>query len=113
MSGEHRLSLQPRQITVAEAAQMLRYGKKKIRQLIKDGVLKANGRGAGLRITMASIETYLERGESWRDEKPREGQKAAVRSGTTRERGAGLGGRSTKGSRSTSLTLTAKGRRLS
>lgn len=112
MSAEQQ-QWQPRQVTIADACQITNYGEKKVRQLIRDGILKINGRGRGLRITMASINAYLERGEEWHDESARAGQKAPARSGKIGKKRDGSGVSRTKEWQSMSLTLIARGRKVS
>lgn len=53
--------LEPLQVTIREAAQLLRYDESTVRRLIARGELSAIGRGKLRRIAMADLRAYQAR----------------------------------------------------
>ncbi len=51
------------QVTLREAAHLLAFSSMTIRRLIKAGELTATGHGQSLRVTMTSLEAYMQRHE--------------------------------------------------
>jgi hypothetical protein len=77
-------------LTLADACNVLSYGKTKVRELIREGILETRGKGAGLRIVRRSIDNYVN-GEASCRESHDAAPRAQVRSGKTR-RDATTGG---------------------
>jgi hypothetical protein len=64
--------------TIKETCGILRFGSRKIRQLIKEGRLETRENGAGLRITRRSIEAFVNGGDEWHEQ---QSQKTSPKSG--------------------------------
>jgi excisionase family DNA binding protein len=54
-------TIEPLQVTIREAAQLLRYDERTIRRLIAHGELRAVGRGRLRRIAVSDLKNWQER----------------------------------------------------
>jgi hypothetical protein len=70
-------------ITIGETAEVLSYSREKVRQMLKHGDLEGRGKGAGLRIVVASIKRYLTGEQQWPANERHDAPKARVHHGST------------------------------
>lgn len=60
MTDRKIIELRPLQVTIGEAARILRYSKRTVYRMIRAGELPARGRGRLLRIAVADLEAHVE-----------------------------------------------------
>ena len=100
IGGDKPLSV--RVYTIAEVCAMLDCSRSTVHTLIRKRALISPVRG---KVTIASVEKLLERGQSWHED-----PKAKAPNGAIKRRVTGAGASGTRTKRTTSTTLTARGR---
>lgn len=110
MAAEPRKKLA---ITIREAADLLSYEPKKIRELIRTVPLATISRGRGTRIILSSLHQYLEQLQCQTNaNQPNAERRAKAVRGSTRKRAGTSGASRTKGNGTRLQTATKNGQKL-